>query len=75
MVRGRHDHLLLYLYRFQLREYVTVWVKLCVLDAVLWLLTVTSKEYVEPVSRRYANLTYILWTVSGISKDYNIIST
>lgn len=41
-----------------------VLVKLTVLDVILWLLTWSSNVYVEPVSRRFANLTYVLWTVS-----------
>lgn len=41
-----------------------VLVKVTVLDVVLWLLTWSSNVYVEPVSRRFANLTYVLWTVS-----------
>ena len=51
-----------------MKEYAVVLVKLSLLDVVLWLLTVTSNEYVDPVSRRYANLTYILWTVSCLRK-------
>lgn len=41
-----------------------VLVKVTVLDVVLWLLTWSSNVYIEPVSRRFANLIYVLWTVS-----------
>ena len=53
-----------FLLRSALKEYGVVLVKLVALDAILWLLTWSSSVYVEPVSRRFANLTYILWTVS-----------
>ena len=34
------------------------------LDAMFWLLTSHCGTYIEPISRRFANLSYILWMVS-----------
>lgn len=61
---GSSNLLVLFLLRSALKDYTMVLVKVTVLDVVLWLLTWSSNVYVEPVSRRFANLTYVLWTVS-----------
>lgn len=61
---GSSNLLVLFLLRSGLKDYTMVLVKVTVLDVVLWLLTWSSNVYVEPVSRRFANLTYVLWTVS-----------
>ena len=55
---------ILCIYRQLLKEYMVVLVQLAVLDITLWLITWASNISVDPVSRRFANLTYILWTVS-----------
>lgn len=34
------------------------------LDTMFWLLTSHCGTYIEPISRRFANLSYILWMVS-----------
>ena len=56
-----------------MKEYTLVLVELAVLDIFLWLLTLFSNGYVEPVSRRYANMTYILWIVSYQHKYTKIL--
>ena len=61
---GSSNLLVSFLLRSALKDYTMVLVKVTVLDVVLWLLTWSSNVYVEPVSRRFANLTYVLWTVS-----------
>lgn len=35
------------------------------LDAMFWLLTSGCDTHIEPISRRFANLSYILWMVSA----------
>ncbi|KAK3698171.1 hypothetical protein QZH41_019270, partial [Actinostola sp. cb2023] len=53
------------------RDTVGSWCKaffiLLLLDAVFWILTVTCRHYITPVSRRIANLTFVLWQMA-----YNI---
>ena len=35
------------------------------LDALFWLLTSGCDTHIEPISRRFANLSYVLWMVSA----------
>ena len=72
---GSSDLLVRSCFRSALKEYTGVLVKLVILDIVLWVLTWSSNVYVEPVSRRFANLTYILWTVSPVPRlDLRVIN-
>lgn len=47
------------------RETVSDWLKgsihIAIVTAGSWILLLCSEKYVEPVSRRFANLSYILW--------------
>ena len=61
---GSSNLLVSFLLRSDIKDYTMVLVKVTVLDVVLWLLTWSSNVYIEPVSRRFANLIYVLWTVS-----------
>ena len=50
--------------RHRVREFVPVLLKLFLLDVICWLMTYWCDVYVDPVSRRMVNLSYILWIVS-----------
>lgn len=52
------------LVRHSLKGLVPVLLQVTVLDAMFWLLTLCSDAYIEPISRRFVNLSYILWMVS-----------
>ena len=44
------------------------------LDTMFWLLTSRCGTYIEPISRRFANLSYILWMVSvGILRAHTLV--
>ena len=60
-------------FRQMVKEYTRVLVGLVVLDILFWLLTASSNVYVEPVSRRYANMTYILWIVSHEEMSVSVL--
>lgn len=49
------------------REKVSDWIKLCitllVLSTACWVMLHFCTKHVEPVSRRFANLSYLLWVV------------
>ena len=63
------------LVRASLKELVPLLLHVVVLDAVLWVLTSCSDAYVEPISRRFANLSYILWMVSRPSASQCVYHT
>ncbi|XP_039249621.2 glucosaminyl-phosphatidylinositol-acyltransferase PIGW-like [Styela clava] len=50
------------------RTNVVSWFIVCVksllIDIILWTLTMLSSDYVQPVSRRFANLAYVLWILA-----------
>ena len=51
--------------RRTLREFIPVVLSMVLLDAFFWVLTSRCGTHIEPISRRFANLSYILWMVSA----------
>lgn len=50
--------------RDDFHSWCRVFLVLIAMDVVFWLLLHWSQSYVEPISRRMANLSYVLWMVS-----------
>ncbi len=47
-----------------MREVIPLLLQLVAIDTVLWLLTYWSDVHVDRISRRFVNLSYMLWIVS-----------